>query len=108
MKTKSTKMRAALGIRNDRTAEVQARAKAIYDAMSADPVTYAAPDPPLSELRALMNGLAAMQMRMPERTLGLAAARDRWRDRVVRAWSGTARTCRGSPTANRRTRARSS
>ncbi len=57
----------------------------MHDKMAADPVTYAAPNPPLATFLTLNQNVRQAQLVVPSRAIGAAAARDAQRDLLFTA-----------------------
>jgi hypothetical protein len=74
------RVRAVLGVDRFKIPALLSQSKNIYNAMSADKATYAAPNPPLATLLAQIQALDTAQQAVKARTPGAAAARDAKRD----------------------------
>ena len=75
--------RARLGININKITSVAGRGQAICNGFSADKVTYASPNPPLSGLLTLLGNLSSAQSLVSTRTKGMAASRDVQRDLLI-------------------------
>ena len=80
----STKVRPVLRIARDSAASVLGRAYAIDNGMSADTTRFAAPNPPLSTLKAQIAKVEDAEKQARARTKGAAQTRDLECERLVR------------------------
>jgi hypothetical protein len=79
------RVRAILGVDKDHIPEVLTRAQLNHDAMDADKVTYASPDPPLPVYQTLIGNVISAQQRVSTRAIGAAALRNVDRDLLYSA-----------------------
>ncbi len=77
--------RAVLGVSRLQILPLLERTQTMHDKMAADPVTYAAPNPPLSTFLTLNQNVRQAQLVVPSRAIGAAAARDAQRDLLFTA-----------------------
>jgi hypothetical protein len=77
------RIRGVLGINKNRVPGVLTRAQMMFNGMSADPVTYSDPVPPLPVFQSLIENLASSQQQVLVRGRGGAAERDVQRDLLI-------------------------
>ena len=75
--------RAMLDITPSKITTVVGRAEAIGNGFSADKVTYASPNPPLSAFLTLLTNVTSAQSLVSSRTKGMAASRNVQRDLLI-------------------------
>jgi hypothetical protein len=78
--TTTTRPRGKLGVEKQQIPGVLQRAQTMHDAMDADKVTYASPNPALPVFLSLIQSTSVAQSAVKQRTIGAAAARDVQRD----------------------------